>query len=278
MSLHQSFQAYFASFDGSERDFCGVSNLFDNVYHDEFLHEMDGKHPLNKSQLRQIQANNLALGTKVTILRFLSQNDANGTPFVEFEMRVVNEKTDVIIHNSVMLKENKFFRAKSCGGSFESVKKTKNVSDFYEIEKKLRSFIKVYDGKIKTFEEVEELFESLFHQGFVHTMDGTHINKDQYREAVKKFLAVGTKVDLLCFKQIDDSQFETKTRVISNEFGAIIGHSVGTVKDGKLIKLDPFDKSVYTKFSHFLQNGNEMEKNNLTSCESNEQNLSEIPQ
>lgn len=67
--LEQDFCTYFACFDGIKWDFSEVEKLFETVYHERFLHEMDGN-PVDKDKLRVIMTNFFAIGTRVEILEF----------------------------------------------------------------------------------------------------------------------------------------------------------------------------------------------------------------
>lgn len=152
MYLEQSFRAYFAAFDGIKKDFSEVKHLFDATYHDDFIHEMDGN-PVNKEQLSRIQANYLSIGTKATLMVFVHV----APNWVEYKLRIVNEKVNLVIHNLASIKENKIYQGHAVSNeSVESIVKIRNISNIYSAEKKIQAYIDVYDGRSKSFQEIEK--------------------------------------------------------------------------------------------------------------------------
>ena len=88
---------------------------------------------------------------------------------------------------------------------------------------------------------MENAFKDLFHDNFVHMINGSRtVNKVKMRDAVSIFLSRGTKASLILFKQLDENRVEAKLHIVSDHGEAIL-HSVGTVKDGKLLKLEPYE-------------------------------------
>lgn len=146
------------------------------------------------------------------------------------------------------------YKKETCNESMNDLSQQPLVANFDDLKQKLHAYINVYDGKVKTFKDMESAFESLFHEEFVHTMDGKLINRDQMRETVKIFLSAGTYADLTLFKPLDGQTFEVKLLVI-NKHTQVNSHSKGTVKDGKIIKLESYEdsKRVYKKWQRLVQ-------------------------
>ena len=121
------------------------------------------------------------------------------------------------------------------------------------IKEKIQAYLDVYDGTEKAYEEMAEPFEALFHDDFIHTMDGNPINKDQMRDTVKIFLSTGSWVELLLFKPLDDQTFEVKLHVV-NSLTDLYSHSKGTVRGGKIIRLQAYEdaKQTYSKWNNIV--------------------------
>jgi hypothetical protein len=104
--LLRNFQAYTSECDGTPKPFSEVSHLFDEVYHNDFVLQ-SGSNIIGKQQVKQLHADSLALGTKVTLVLFKEV----GTDCVEYKQHVVNDKVDLFIHNIAKVKDNKFISA-----------------------------------------------------------------------------------------------------------------------------------------------------------------------
>ena len=132
--LLANFEAYFAAFDGTAKDFSSVGHLFDQVYHDGFAYKVD-EEPIyyDKNQMKQVQSNLLAFGSKATLLMFKDV----GSDQVEFKFCMVNDKVDVVVHNIATVKDNKLIKSKPVdSNSLESVSKLCEVNELYNAEKK----------------------------------------------------------------------------------------------------------------------------------------------
>ncbi len=69
MSLEENFRSFYSNF-GIEQDPGKMKHLFDNLYHDDFKNELDGKHSLDKDQLWKIQTVVIKSRTTATVLMF----------------------------------------------------------------------------------------------------------------------------------------------------------------------------------------------------------------
>lgn len=152
-----------------------------------------------------------------------------------------------------------------------------SVADFNDMKQKIQAYVQIYDGSVKSYEEMEDVFESLFHEAFRHTRDGRHIDKDQMRKKAKSRLSIGTKADLILFEPLGEYTFEMKLHFV-NRVADRQTHLKGTIQDEKLIKIEAyrdtkrarvqssFDLSeLKSNFEHFigLQNDKEASLNDL---------------
>jgi hypothetical protein len=128
--LSVNFQACIDAFDGTAKDFSEISNLFEKVYHDEFVYHVEDK-LINKKLIKQYQSDFIGLGSKAILLLFreLSRDT------VEFKFRITNDEVDVIVHNVAKVKDNKFIVSEPVDdASVESVTKICQACEAYESE------------------------------------------------------------------------------------------------------------------------------------------------
>mmetsp|Transcript_30531 Transcript_30531/g.52099 ORF Transcript_30531/g.52099 Transcript_30531/m.52099 type:complete len:307 (+) Transcript_30531:56-976(+) len=128
-----------------------------------------------------------------------------------------------------------------------------SIACFSVMKDRFQDYLGVYDGKVKPYQEMQDMFESLFHDSFIHTMDGRPIDKDQMRELAKLFLSVGTKIDLIFFKPLDKSTFEVKLRII-NRIADVQSHSKVTIRGGQIVRFEAYEdaKAAYEKANLFV--------------------------
>ena len=128
--LLRNFEAYIAAFDGTSKDMSEVSNLFEQIYDDNFIYQADGN-PVDKAQIKQYQSDFFQLGSKATLLLF--KEVAPDT--VEFKFRMVNDKVDVVVHNVARVRNNKFITSEPVDeASIKSVSSIRDVCEAYESE------------------------------------------------------------------------------------------------------------------------------------------------
>lgn len=127
------------------------------------------------------------------------------------------------------------------------------TADFDAMKRKIQAYLTVYHGEVKSYDQMEEGFEGIFHEDFTHTMYGRPIDKNQMRDAVKIFLSKGTKAELLLYKPLGDSTFEITLRFV-NPLANSLAHSKGTIKDGKIIRLRAYDdaKPTYREWHNMI--------------------------
>ena len=91
-------------------------------------------------------------------------------------------------------------------------------------------------------EEMNIAFEALYHQDFVHNMDGEPLNKAQWRERLNTFAETGTRIFLLKFEPKDEVHFEAGIRVINKNID-VVGYSRGTISGSTLLEIKPHEDS-----------------------------------
>eukprot|EP00581_Thalassiosira_minuscula_P005175 CAMPEP_0183735996 /NCGR_PEP_ID=MMETSP0737-20130205/48174_1 /TAXON_ID=385413 /ORGANISM="Thalassiosira miniscula, Strain CCMP1093" /LENGTH=290 /DNA_ID=CAMNT_0025969889 /DNA_START=128 /DNA_END=998 /DNA_ORIENTATION=- len=117
------------------------------------------------------------------------------------------------------------------------------------MKRKFQSYISVYDGTVKPYKDVESEFEGLFHDDFVHTLDGRPIDKKQMRDVIKILLSIGTKVDLVLYKPLDESTFEAKLKIFNRILNNVQTHSKGTIQEGQLVKFEAYEDASKVTFA-----------------------------
>jgi hypothetical protein len=126
-----NFEAYIDAFNGTPKDIARVNHLFDALYHDDFVYELDGS-SMNKKQMKKLHAKMFAVGSKASCLLFKDV----GSGRVEFKFRLVNDKVNVVIHNIAAVEANKLLRSKPIDeASLEAVSKAVGASEMNEVAK-----------------------------------------------------------------------------------------------------------------------------------------------
>ena len=126
---------------------------------------------------------------------------------------------------------------------YDSSKATTATANFYQVQKNAQALFTLFDGVPKPFdEEMNKAFEALYHQDFVHNMDGEPLNKDQWRERLNVFAETGTRILLLKFEVKDEVHFEAGIRVINKNID-VVGYSRGTISGSTLLKIEPDEQS-----------------------------------
>eukprot|EP00581_Thalassiosira_minuscula_P001827 CAMPEP_0183746414 /NCGR_PEP_ID=MMETSP0737-20130205/66742_1 /TAXON_ID=385413 /ORGANISM="Thalassiosira miniscula, Strain CCMP1093" /LENGTH=281 /DNA_ID=CAMNT_0025982109 /DNA_START=469 /DNA_END=1314 /DNA_ORIENTATION=+ len=114
---------------------------------------------------------------------------------------------------------------------------------------KIQAYLTVFDGTSKPYQDLEVAFEDLFHQDFMHTMNASSIDKNQKRDTVELLLSLGTKADLILYRQLDDCTFEIKLNY-ANRLAILKTHLKGTFQGGQITKLEEYEDARIT-FNHF---------------------------
>jgi hypothetical protein len=126
---------------------------------------------------------------------------------------------------------------------YNSSKATAATANFYQVQKNAQALFTLFDGVPKPFdEEMNKAFEALYHQDFVHNMDGEPLNKAQWRERLNAFAESGTRIFLLKFEPKDEFHFEAGIRVINKNID-VVGYSRGTISGSMLLKIEPHEHS-----------------------------------
>ena len=118
-----------------------------------------------------------------------------------------------------------------------------NGLHFQSLEKNAQALFSFFDGTPKPFDdEMNQAFDALYHQDFIHSMDGKPLNKAQWKERLIAFAEIGTKISLLKFELKDDVHFEAAIRVTNKNID-VVGYSRGTISGSLLLKIEPHEDS-----------------------------------
>jgi hypothetical protein len=226
-------KTYISAFDGTPKDFSEVGQMFEQIYHDDFVYKEDGK-SADKQQIKQWQKDFVALGSKATLLLLKEV----GPDTVEIKIRMTNSTVDVIHHNIAMVKDNKLIASRPV--------------DQASIVTNIETYIAAFDGTPKDFSEVSQMFEQIYHDDFVYHADGNPVDKQQMIQFQKDFFALGSKATLLLCKEVGPDTVEFKIRLTNSKFDVIM-HSIAMVRDNKLIASEPVDQDSISSVAHIRE-------------------------
>lgn len=127
---------------------------------------------------------------------------------------------------------------------YDSSNATTASANFQQVQKNAQALFTLFDGVPGPFDdEMNQAFEALYHQDFIHSMDGKPLSKAQWKERLHAFAESGTRIFLLKFEPKDDVHFEAGIRVIDKDID-VVGYSRGTISGSKLLKIEPHENSV----------------------------------
>lgn len=121
------------------------------------------------------------------------------------------------------------------------------LANFYILQHNVQTLFTLFDGVARDLnDEMEDAFNAVYHQDFIHHMDGHPLNTAQWKERLHVFAKSGTKIFLLKFIPYDDVHFEAGIRVINKNLD-VVGYSRGTIVGSKLVEVKPHkhSKSAY---------------------------------
>lgn len=235
MSIEKKFRTYLAVFDGTKKSFSDIGHLFEEIYDKDFEVVQDG-HVIDREKVKQIQAKGFELGSTATLLHF-STHSVDGSSFndleestIEFKLRFTNDEWDIVDHNIVTVRGNKFIRAKP----IEDAKPILFVN--------FQAYMNSFDGTPKDFSSVCDLFKALYHDDFVYQLDGKFINQHEMKRLHASIFALGSKATCLLFKSVGSDQVEFKFQMVNDKMNVII-HNIAAVEDNKLIRSKPIDQA-----------------------------------
>jgi hypothetical protein len=98
-------------------------------------------------------------------------------------------------------------------------------------------YLTLFDGKKKTFEEVEHVFDALYHKDCVITDgNGNTKTREEMKETHAKKLAMASKCTLLLFRVITFDTIEIKYRLVNEEEDKVIYQLLTTDGENKVVK------------------------------------------
>ena len=108
----------------------------------------------------------------------------------------------------------------------------------------MQALFNLFDGVPRSFDnKMDQAFEALYHQEFIHNMDGKPMNKAQWKERLTALAETGTRIILLKFEPKDEVHYEAGIRVI-NENIDVVRYPRGTISGSMLLKMEPRESSV----------------------------------
>jgi len=123
---------------------------------------------------------------------------------------------------------------------YDRSKATTATANFNQVQKNAQALFTLFDGVPKPFdEEMNKAFEALYHQDFIHNMDGEPLNKAQWRERLNAFAETGTRILLLKYEPKDE---HPGIRVVNKNID-VVGYSRGTISGSTLLKIEPHEDS-----------------------------------
>lgn len=98
-------------------------------------------------------------------------------------------------------------------------------------------YLSLFDGKKKDIEEVEHVFNALYHEDCVVTDgEGNTRNRDEMKEHHAKKFAQATKCTLLLFRVVTYDTIEIKYRLVNDTEDKVIYQLLTTDDDNKITK------------------------------------------
>ena len=119
---------------------------------------------------------------------------------------------------------------------------------------------------------MNQAFDALYHQDFIHCMDGKPVNKSQGKKLLIALAEIGTKMSILKFEPKDEVHFESGIRV-TNENMDVVGYSRGTISGSMVLKIEPHEdsKAAYAEMKGQKQkdvvHSNSKERSHVTSAQ-----------
>jgi len=98
-------------------------------------------------------------------------------------------------------------------------------------------YLTLFDGKKKSFEEVEHVFNSLYHEDCIITDgDGNTRTREEMKQTHAKKLAMASKCTLLLFRVITFDTIEIKYRIVNDEEDKVVYQLLTTNGDNRVVK------------------------------------------
>lgn len=98
-------------------------------------------------------------------------------------------------------------------------------------------YLSLFDGKKKDIEEVEHVFNALYHEDCVVTDgEGNTRNREEMKEHHAKKFAMATKCTLLLFRVVTYDTIEIKYRLVNDTEDKVIYQLLTTDDDNKITK------------------------------------------
>ncbi|KAL7494388.1 hypothetical protein ACHAWT_007014 [Skeletonema menzelii] len=98
-------------------------------------------------------------------------------------------------------------------------------------------YLTLFDGKPKTFEETEHVFNSLYHEDCVITDgDGNTRTREEMKQIHAKKFAMASKCTLLLFRVLTFDTIEIKYRLVNDSEDKVVHQLLTTNGDNKVVR------------------------------------------
>ena len=111
---------------------------------------------------------------------------------------------------------------------------------------KLRQYFEAFGSA--DWNTVGPLFEDVFHDDLVIVTADGELGKDEWRTDVQRAVAAGTKISDIEMHRDTDDTFHYSATITEGDGKVIKISSTGTIKDGKLARVQPLDPAAYSQF------------------------------
>lgn len=241
-SFEANFLAYSAFYDGTARD--GLSEaeekIVDALYADNISVVIDAhkQQTITLVQLKHLIQGYLKAGKKCDLQEFKPLDEhriqyrvhmdstSDGPPKTVDSIATINEDGKII--------------------AIEPFAADGTARVLFEI--KFRDYFALYNGSPKAFGDNEEKnFSAVFSDNFSFVCGDKTYTKDSWMEEVKPFIEGGFHADILMFQFFEDSIELFEYKILLSGISDVTSelHSVGRVKDGKLVSFKPVNAKAY---------------------------------
>jgi hypothetical protein len=245
-SFESRFRAHFGIFTGTPREIISAEEetLITGVLHDD-VRFMYGDKQEPKSIVEERARSFIKSGMKAEVLEFKFLDDSH----VEYKIRLTtSDGMDNQSHSLGTIKEGKIITVKPYDDKayMELFEKGEELAQS-SFETRFRAYFGIFTGTPREIISAEEetLITGVFHDDLRFMYGDKKEPKSIVVERVRSFIKSGMKAEVLEFEFLDDSHVEYKVHLTTSDGMDNQPHSLGTIKEGKLITVKPYDDKAY---------------------------------
>ena len=241
VAIETNFRHYFGMYDGSSKKYGSEEEkLVNALFHDSFAFSAGDK-TMTKEEFLETIKGFLSAGLTTEILEFKFLDDTHA----EYKVKITKaDGTQMLPHSVGTFKDGKLLTIKP----FDEHIYVNLLDDGAKaaFETNFRQYFGMFIGSSKKYgSEEEKFFDALFHDDFSFSAGDKTVMRSNHLDRVKALLSGGLKAEVLMFKFINDTHAEYKVHLINPDGTEMFPHAIGTIKDGKLLTIKPFDEQVY---------------------------------